>query len=100
MKFEISEEAWLNLDRFLRETPNLLDKLPAFRDAINKRKRITQQRTQQRVLVRLFHLKFPHTPKTVAERIQATESIETLDRWLDEIFVANDLADTELGRMS
>ena len=104
MKVKIREDTWPYIDRFFHEMPEAFQKLPTFRDALNESQRFGQrlgaQRTQQRILVRQLRRKFQEVPESVLQRVEATESIDQLDRWLDEVLIANELAETELGRAS
>jgi hypothetical protein len=59
--------------------------------------RLGFRRNQQRILVRQLRRRFPQVPEPIVQRVEATESIDLLDRWLDEILMANDLTETELG---
>ena len=79
-------------------------KLSTFREVLDENKRISwqegAQQTQRRILVDQLQRRFPQAPETMVQRIKRTESMDVLDRWLNEILIANDLADTELGRVS
>jgi len=102
MPVKIREDTWSHINGFLKEVPEGFLKLSTFRDVLDEKERIGwregEQSAQQRILVRQLRRRFPQAPETVVQRIEATESINVLDRWLDEILIANDLADTELGR--
>ncbi len=108
MPVKIREDTWSYINSFLKEVPEGFKELSSFRDVLQEKERVAwregeqigAQRAQQRMLVRQLRRKFPQAPEAVVQRIEATESIEVLDRWLDEIIMANDLADTELGRAS
>lgn len=109
MPVKIREDTWPYIDRFFNQMPEAFQKLPTFRDALDESQRIAMeegqrlgqrlgsQRTQQRILVRQLRRKFSQVPEPIVQRIETTESIDLLDRWLDEILMADDLAETELG---
>ncbi len=121
MNVKIREETWPYIDRFFRQMPEAFRKLPTFQDALDEKGRQSQKiglqkgqeiglqkgqeigqevgalHNQQRILIRQLQRKFPDAPESVIQRISATESIELLDEWLDQILAANELADIELG---
>lgn len=96
MTVKIREDTWPYIDRFLREVPEAFQKLPTFREVLDEK----EQQTQRRILVRQLRRRFPQAPETVVQRIEATKSMDVLDHWLDEIIMANDFAETELGQAS
>ena len=51
--------------------------------------------SQKRVLIRQLHLKFTSVPKKVVQKIEATDDLDQLDNWLDQIIVADSLAEIE-----
>jgi len=50
---------------------------------------------KKRVLIRQLHRKFASVPKRVEQKIEATDDREQLDNWLDQIIVAESLAEIE-----
>ncbi len=98
MKPQIREETWAYVDKFFREKPDALWKIPVFRDAlVDSQKRAEQQGVQQ-TLLRQLRRKFVSIPDSAVHKIEATSDIQQLDTWLDQTIVANSLAD--IGFMS
>jgi len=50
---------------------------------------------KKRMLIRQLHRKFASVPKRVVQKIEATDDSEQLDNWLDQIIVAESLAQIE-----
>ncbi|MEK8021926.1 MAG: hypothetical protein VSS75_034050, partial [Candidatus Parabeggiatoa sp.] len=50
---------------------------------------------KKRVLIRQLHRKFSSLPKRVVQKIEATDDRDQLDNWLDQIIVADSLAERE-----
>jgi len=50
---------------------------------------------KKRVLIRQLHRKFSSLPKKVVQKIEATDDRDQLDNWLDQIIVADSLAEIE-----
>ena len=112
MKPEIKEETWSYIDRFFQEMPEAMTKLPtvqqsvqesvqkAVQEAVQKAAQKAAQEasleSQKRVLIRLLRRKFASVPKKVVQKIEATDDLDQLDNWLDQIIVAESLAETEL----
>jgi FMN-dependent NADH-azoreductase len=101
MKPEIKEETWSYIDRFFQEMPNAMTKLPSlqksFQEAVQKaaQKAAQEASAEKRVLIRQLHRKFASVPKRVVQKIEATDDSEQLDNWLDQIIVAESLAQIE-----
>ncbi len=114
MKYQIREETWPIIDRFFQEMPEAIGKLPTFQEALGQRlqdglqqglQQGVQQGLQQgvlgnehRILVRQLRNKFTRVPKSIVQQIEATTDIELLDNWLDQIILANDLADIDFNQ--
>lgn len=108
MKHMISEETWPVIDEFFRQTPEALDKLPFFRNAIEKKKQEARQKewqealqkgkimgallAQQNMLIRQLQRKFTDVPHDVILQIQATNESEILDEWMLQILDADSLS--------
>ena len=111
MKYQIREETWPIIDQFFQEMPEAIGKLPTFQEALALTQRqSTQQGMQQgmqqgrqlgalsnehRLVLRQLRRKFSHIPTGLAQYIEATSDIEQLDNWLDQIVLANELADID-----
>jgi len=114
MKPEIKEETWSYIDRFFQEMPNAMTKLPSLQQSVQKTVQEALQKAAQkaaqeaaqevaqeasaekkRVLIRQLHRKFASVPKKVVQKIEATDDREQLDNWLDQIIVADSLAQIE-----
>jgi hypothetical protein len=91
MQPQIPDEAWPYMDRYLQSIPQNLWKLPTFDQALEK----SQQRGQQRAIIRQLRRKFKQIPNSVVQKIEATDDQEQLDQWLDLVIEANSL--TEMG---
>ncbi len=116
MKPEIKEETWSYIDRFFQEMPEAMTKLPTVQQSVQKTveeavqkavqeavqkaaKKAAQEaslESQKRVLIRQLRRKFASVPKKVVQKIEATDDLDQLDNWLDQIIVAESLAETEL----
>jgi hypothetical protein len=92
MKPQIREDTWPYIDQFFREIPEAMRKIPTFQEALS----LNELRTQQRILIRLLSRKFASVPESVIDKIQATNNIDLLDNWLDQIISADSLANTGL----
>jgi len=95
MKPEIREETWSYIDRFFQEMPDAMTKLPTILDAFQKVVQETSAESQKRVLIRLLRRKFASVPKKVVQKIEATDDSDQLDNWLDQVIVADSLAEIE-----
>ncbi len=110
MKPEIKEETWSYIDRFFQETPEAMTKLPslqktfqeslqeAVQQSVQEAAQEASAENQKRVLIRQLRRKFASVPKKVVQKIEATDDLEQLDNWLDQIIVAKSLAETELQK--
>ncbi|EDN72094.1 hypothetical protein BGS_0263 [Beggiatoa sp. SS] len=112
MKPEIKEETWSYIDRFFQEMPEAMTKLPtvqqsvqesvqkAVQEAVQKAAQKAAQEasleSQKRVLIPHLRRKFASVPNKVVQKIEATDDLDQLDNWLDQIIVAESLAETEL----
>jgi hypothetical protein len=120
MKYQIREETWPIIDQFFQEMPEAIGKLPTFQEALAEtHKQSVQQGMQQglqqgkqqgmqqgalsnehRVVLRQLRRKFSHIPTGLVQHIEATSDIERLDHWLDQIILANELADIDFNKPS
>jgi hypothetical protein len=89
MKPTIREETWPYIDQFLRETPEIIQMLPTFQEAIAA--------SEQRVLLRLLRHKFGELPDSVVKQIEATTDSEQLDHWVDQVLDVASLAAMQFG---
>ncbi len=53
-------------------------------------------RTLRNTLIRQLHRKFAPVPDNVVQKIETSNNLEQLGNWLDQILIADSLADTEL----
>ena len=97
MKPKIKPEAWSYIDQFFQEMPEAMTKLPTIQQAFQQAVQYTSVNTQKRVLIRQLRRKFASVSKKVVQKIEATNDLEQLDNWLDQVIVADSLAQTELG---
>ncbi len=107
MKHQIREETWPIIDQFFQEMPEAIGKLPTFQEALASTQRQSiqqglQQGVQQgalgnehRLVIRQLHRKFPQVPSVLVQQIEATSDMGQLDHWLDQIVLANELADID-----
>jgi len=103
MKPMIREETWPIIDQFFREMPEAIGKLPTFQEALAESLRRGEQqglqqgalRTLRQTLIRQLHRKFIHVPEGLVQRIEKCSNLDQLDRWLDQIISAQELADIE-----
>jgi hypothetical protein len=104
MRPQIREETWSYIDQFFREVPEGLRKIPSFQEALNvseqrgeeRGEEWGQRRTQQRMLIRLLRRKFEDVPNSLIEKIEATEEMDLLDQWFEQVISADSLAKTGL----
>jgi len=92
MKLKLHQETQHQLDDFFRKMPEQMLKIPFFQEA----QKLSEQRGEQRILIRLLHRKFSVVPESVVQKIEATDDLEQLDNWADQILTANSLADMGL----
>jgi hypothetical protein len=95
MRPVIREDTWPYIDQFFRETPDAIGKIPTFQDALAESRRSGQQIGEQRTLIRQLRRKFARVPDKVVQKIEATNDLELLDNWLDQIITADSLAKME-----
>ena len=123
MKHQIREETWPIIDQFFQEMPEAIGKLPTFQEALASTQRQglqqglqqgvqqgleqglqqgLQQGVQQgalgnehRLVIRQLHRKFTQVPKGLVQQIEATSDMGQLDNWLDQIVLANELAEID-----
>ncbi len=108
MSVQIREETWPYIDNFFRQMPEAFRKLPTFQDILYEAERQGRQegqeigaiQAQRRLLTRHLQRKFTSVPDEMVQRIEATDSVETLDQWLDQLLVAESLAEMEIGQLS
>ncbi|MEK8017128.1 MAG: hypothetical protein VSS75_009685, partial [Candidatus Parabeggiatoa sp.] len=115
MKPDIKEETWSYIDRFFQEMPDAMTKLPTVQEAVQQSvqkavqealqkaaqeavQKVAQEASaeKKRVLIRQLRRKFASVPNKVVQKIEATDDLDQLDNWLDQIIVAESLAETEL----
>lgn len=96
MKPKIRQDTWPYIDRFFREMPEEMWKIPTFQEALAKSQINGEQRNAQKTLIRQLRRKFTPLPDSVVQKIESTTDMEQLDNWLDQIWVAESLADMGL----
>jgi hypothetical protein len=84
MKPKIHEDTWRYIDQFFRKMPEKMKEVSIFQDILANE--------QQRILIRLLRRKFDSVPENVVQTIEATYDTTLLDKWLDQIIVADSLA--------
>jgi hypothetical protein len=109
MKHQIREETWPIIDQFFQEMPEAIGKLPTFQEALASTQRQSLQQglkqgvqqgtlgNEHRLVIRQLHRKFTQVPKGIVQRIEATSDMEQLDNWLDQIMLANELAEIDFN---
>ncbi len=99
MKHQIREETWPIIDQFFQEMPEAIGKLPTFQEALASTQRQSLQQgalgNEHRLVIRQLHRKFTQVPSVLVQQIEATSDMEQLDNWLDQIMLANELADID-----
>jgi hypothetical protein len=77
-----------------------LGKVPTFQDALaiseRQGERLGAVRTLRNTLIRQLYRKFAPVPDNVVQKIETANNLEQLDNWMDQIVIADSLADTEL----
>ena len=91
MNLKLHQETLDQLDDFFRKMPEM-STMPFFHDA----QKLPEQRGEQRILIRQLRRKFAMIPDSVVQKIEATDDMEQLDNWADQILTANSLADMGL----
>jgi hypothetical protein len=93
MKAIVPEETWPLVDRFLRETPEVFEKLTIFQEVVEESQRQAEQRGEQRgkqqTLLLVLRHKFGELPPQVVEKIETTGDLAQLDRWIEQALDAN-----------
>ena len=104
MKYQIREETWPLIDQFFQEMPESIEKLPTFQEALAETHKQSVQQgalsNEHRLVLRQLRRKFSHIPTGLVQHIEATSDIERLDHWLDQIILANELADIDFNKPS
>ena len=96
MRMTIKEETWPYIDRYFKEVPEDMLKLPTFREMLKESQRegekLGEKRgkllNQQRTLLRLLEHKFGPVPTPLRQQIESCDDSAQLDRWLDQILAA------------
>ena len=96
MKPSIHESTRPYIDQFFRTMPEEMWKMPTFREALEEKQRYGQYQGAQKMLLNLLRRKFTPIPENVVQKIEATKDLEQLDEWLNQVFMAESLADTGL----
>jgi hypothetical protein len=105
MKHQIREETWPVIDQFFQEMPEAMGKLPTFQEALASAQRQSAQRGEQlgalsnahHMVLRQLRRKFQQIPTVFVQHIEATSDMEQLDNWLDQIVLANELAEIDFN---
>ena len=99
MKYQIREETWPIIDQFFREMPEAIGKLPTFQEALTSTQRQSIQQgalgNEHRIVIRQLQRKFSQIPMGLVQHIEATDDIDQLDQWLDQIVSATELAEID-----
>ncbi|MCE7985585.1 MAG: hypothetical protein DYG89_30790 [Caldilinea sp. CFX5] len=92
MRMTIKEETWPYIDRYFKEVPEDLLKMPTFREMLKESEREGEKRgrllNQHRTLLRLLEHKFGPVPTPLHQQIESCDDSAQLDRWLDQILAA------------
>ncbi len=96
MKPTIHESTRPYIDQFFRTMPEEMWKMPTFREALEDKQRYGQYQGAQRMLLNQLRRKFAPIPESVVQKIESTKNLEQLEEWLNQVFLAKYLADTEL----
>lgn len=92
MKLTIKEETWPYIDRYFKEVPEDLLKLPTFREMLKESQRegekLGEKRGKSLTLLRLLEHKFGPVPAPLRQQVESCNDSEQLDRWLDQILAA------------
>ncbi|OQY45189.1 MAG: hypothetical protein DRR08_09625 [Candidatus Parabeggiatoa sp. nov. 2] len=96
MNLTLHEDTRHYLNQYFLEMPEEMTKIPTFQDALAISERRAAVRTIRNTLIRQLHRKFAPVPDNVVQKIETANNLEQLDNWLDQIVIADSLADTEL----
>ena len=92
MKLEIREETWPYIDRYFKEVPEDMMKLPTFREMLaesqREGERVGKLLNQHNTLLRLLEHKFGSVPTPLRQQIESCDDSAQLDLWLDQILAA------------
>lgn len=88
MKLEIREETWPYIDRYFKEVPEDMMKLPTFREMLAESRRSGIILNQHNTLLRLLEHKFGSVPTPLRQQIESCDDSAQLDLWLDQILAA------------
>jgi hypothetical protein len=88
MRMIIKEETWPYIDRYFKEVPEDMLKLPTFREMLAESRRSGIILTQHSTLLRLLEHKFGPVPAPLRQQVDSCNDSEQLDRWLDQILAA------------
>lgn len=91
MELTIREETWPYIDEFFRNVPDAMRKVPTFQEALEK----SEQSGVRRTLLLALRHKFEEIPEEVEQRIEATDDLDQLDKWLEQTLDADSLEDIE-----
>jgi hypothetical protein len=79
--------------------PEAIGKLPTFQEALASTQRQGIQQSVQQgmhsVVIRQLRRKFPQIPTNLVQHIEATSDVGQLNNWLDQIILANELAEID-----
>ncbi len=100
MNLTLHEDTRYYLNQYFLEMPEEMTKIPTFQDALaiseRQGERLGAVRTLRNTLIRQLYRKFAPVPDNVVQKIETANNLEQLDNWLDQIVIADSLADTEL----
>ncbi|MEZ4731976.1 MAG: hypothetical protein R3E79_33075 [Caldilineaceae bacterium] len=88
MKLTIKEETWPYIDRYFKEVPEDMLKLPTFREMLAESQKRGELLNQHRTLLRLLEHKFGPVPAPLRQQVESCDDSEQLDHWLDQILAA------------
>lgn len=85
MKTMIREETWPYIEAYLRNTPEVLDKIPIFQAALREREQRGELNARRQTLLLLLEHKFGAIPAAIHTHIDHTADLAQLGRWLLQV---------------
>jgi hypothetical protein len=100
MKAIVPKETWPLVERFLRETPEVLEKLTIIQEVVEAGERRAEHRGEQRTLLLALRHKFGELPAQLVEKVSTTTEAAQLERWIEQALDANTLTEIELNPLA
>jgi hypothetical protein len=88
------------VDRFLRETPEVLEKLTIIQEVVEAGERRAEHRGEQQTLLLALRHKFGELPAQLVEKGSATTEAAQLERWIEQALDANTLTEIDLNPLA